>query len=341
MLDAQAMDEAHWDEIVVVGPATQEELDHYEDEAPGEEDTADVSEYLEEADEVDSVYDAPEPNAILAKRAEEAARDRAQLEANFPFMKAAVAFAARSQVTRVIPELKLDDEDEELELNEVDTLSLSPLEMEWMERVPEPMPLPEPTVLPLAAAKPNWFSKLKDKVDEVFESFGRFLDKAVPLGSAAVVATTLGLSAETFVGFESSVVASAPVVSAKADTVQLKPVAEKEATKLEAKTLAETQPDAASLNSLLIEKNEEIVRVAGGTKANYLFSASAHAHLTAQLTKATGFTAILNHPEVKKAKNIAEMVNLVDQYFGEDAADLIESNAAAMHLSVSDIAALR
>lgn len=330
MLDAQAMDEAHWDEIVVVGPATQEELDHYEDEAP-EEDSADVSEYLEEADEVDSVYDAPEPNAILAKRAEEAARDRAQLEANFPFMKAAMAFAARSQVTSVIPELELD---------EVATLSLSPIEKAWMERVPEPMPLPEPTVLPLAAAKPNWFSKLKDKVDEVFESFGRFLDKAVPLGSAAVVATTLGLSAETFVGFESSLVASAPVVSAKADTVQLKPVAEKEATKLEAKTLAETQPDAASLNSLLIEKNEEIVRVAGGTKANYLFSASAHAHLTAQLTKATGFTAILNHPEVKKAKNIAEMVNLVDQYFGEDAADLIESNAAAMHLSVSDIAAL-
>lgn len=188
-------------------------------------------------------------------------------------------------------------------------------------------------------------------MSSAMDRFGRFLDYAVPSTSALAVVASFGVGASTLhkieqmpvpepVKIEAVAMPQATVPPVTMNTMQplaITPTV-KELTK--AKTLAETQPDAESLNELLIKKNIEIVQAAGGEKASYLYSERAHADFVKMLRKATGFNGVLDHPEVQKAKNIAEMVNLVDQYFGEDIADLIESNAASMRLSSDDIATL-
>lgn len=144
--------------------------------------------------------------------------------------------------------------------------------------------------------------------------------------SSTQAMTAQTMTAETFAG----IVSESPSVE-KADTAQDG-----------ASSLAEIQPDATSLNKLLLEKNDELVKVTGGEGATYLHNTGAHAHFVGELSKpGRGFSAVLSHPEVAKAKTIAEMVNLVETHFGEKVADLVESNAAAMHLSASQIQALR
>ncbi len=337
MLEELSVDDPHWDEIVVVGPASPEERDQY-DEVPAAPEE-DLTEYLEPDDPKKSVisrYDAPDPLALLAKRAADEKAKETALEKQFPFMKAAMAFMARQQVRQAVPQLELDDEI--LELDEDEAPALTASEEAWFSA--QPVVEKKPTT----AVKTSWLSRLSTKIGDVVEGFGKFLDYAVPTATAAAVAATIGLGANTVTKQENTVlVAQAPKITVQASTVQMQAPKPEEFAVLKpaAKTLAETQTNAASLNDLLVKKNQEIVHAAGGTKAKYLHSPAAYAQLNATLTKATGFGAILNHPEVKKAKNIAEMVNLVDQYFGEEMADLIESNAASMHLSVSDIATLR
>lgn len=325
MLEELELDDPHWDEIVVVGAKNADENieDTYDDEtqvseAEDAQELADVTEFLVE-DFSDSPFDIPEPVNILKARQARQPESATDFQTLFPFMEAATKFAARQKVKKILPVFTAKEED-------------------WFKSKPAI------EVPPVPLAKPSWFSRLSSKIGDAVEGFGKILDYVVPTGSAVAVAATIGLAASDLTKQEHTVmVAQAPKITVQASTVQMQApkTVEQVTQRPAAKTLAETQPDAVSLNDLLIKKNQEIVHAAGGTKAKYLHSPAAYAQLNATLTKATGFGAILNHPEVKKAKNIAEMVNLVDQYFGEEMADLIESNAAAMHLSVSDIAALR
>ncbi len=205
--------------------------------------------------------------------------------------------------------------------------------------------------------KRGWLGRLADKIakkiDRGMEALGTALDYIVPAGSMATLAALGSLGFSTISNYENVAAASesadrsvlvqtasSPSVSiamtkasvdapSKGDTFEVKTTPN---------TLWSVKPEPAALNTLLVEKNQEIVHHAGGAKANYLFSSAAYTHFIHELNKPSrGFTAILAHPEVAKAKNIAEMVNLVEQYFGESVADLVESNAAAMHLSTGAI----
>ncbi len=161
------------------------------------------------------------------------------------------------------------------------------------------------TAAPIVEAAPKkkgWFASFTDKMTKAVEKFGSFLDKAVPAVSVAALAMTLGTAASQISDFNkvSSPTTAEPVhMSAFAKAVEVTPV--------------------------------EIVQNASGTNASYLHSERSHAHFVSQLEKWGGFRTVLDHPAVKEAKTTAQMINLVEQYFGEKVADLIELNVKALH----------
>ncbi len=210
------------------------------------------------------------------------------------------------------------------------------------------------------APKRSWLGRLADKIgkkiDRGMETLGKILDYVVPTGSMAALAVVGNLGLSTISNAEqvpsasetsrSTVVVktvNSPSISFSLGKAGVEmPSEEKSVEKISnsPRSLWAITPEPSALNTLLLEKNREIVHHAGGVKANYLFDTAAHARFTKQLESFGGFSAILAHPEVVKAKNIAEMVNLVDRYFGEKVADLVESNAAALHLSSNAIATI-
>ena len=188
--------------------------------------------------------------------------------------------------------------------------------------------------------KPTWLDKFTQKLNErigkVMEGFGKVLDVSVPVGSMATLAAIAGMGVSTIGNFEKTASASEPDQPVMVQTVDVPQISV--SMTQPATTLWSLKPEPKVLNAFLIEKNPEIVQHAGGSNANYLHSGASYAHFTKSLESFGGFSAILAHPEVAKAKNIAEMINLVEKYFGENVADLVESNAAAMHLSAAAIA---
>ena len=224
-------------------------------------------------------------------------------------------------------------------------------EHEWFAKAPIETPV---------VKKTSFFGRMASMASTALskgaEVARNFLDAPVP--SRSVLAATVGFAtiAVNCSNFSKMATAEAAQSSVQATTLKVEapaaqaapakpaPETKQEAQKAPAKTLAETQPDAKSLNKLLVEKNAQIVEAAGGTNANYLYSSADYGQLRKMLAAVTGFEDVLNHPEVKKAENTAQFVNLVDQYFGgkkADYAEVIASNAAARHLTASQIAALR
>lgn len=209
---------------------------------------------------------------------------------------------------------------------------------------------PEPEIF----VKRTWFSRISEKISTIAENFGRFLDKAVPISMAGIAASTLGLAAPTLISVghhadtndsvnvaAASAAASYEMPPPKLVILKSAPV-EISSPAAHVKTLWETVNNEVELNSLLIEKNQEIVEVVGGKSADYLHSTTAHNNFLREISKpGRGFSAVLSHHEVAQAKTIAEMINLVEIHFGEKAADIVEGNAAAMRLSASQIQALR
>ncbi|MFA6023742.1 MAG: hypothetical protein WC777_00795 [Candidatus Gracilibacteria bacterium] len=202
-----------------------------------------------------------------------------------------------------------------------------------------------------SAPKTSWLSKITSKVQNavkrVMSVVGEVLDKSTtPVLGAAGLATiaVLGTGIQDFnTESSSSAVASTSVETPSVAAPELfkTPVLSSTAPANEpAKTLWETQSDAKSVKDLLTDKHAEIMQAAGGSNAEYLYSAEAYQSFVSHLPPSNFFQEILNHPEVQKAQNIGQMVNLVDENFGSDAADRIEANAAAMHLSAEAIAQL-
>lgn len=206
---------------------------------------------------------------------------------------------------------------------------------------------------PEVVVKTGWLRRLSEKFGSAMERFGHFLDAAVPPSMAAIVATTLGMAAPTVlsntnhVGTQEAVAVSSTSFEAPQPELNIsRMTAVETAPSVEPvsapQTLWEAHSNPKDLNALLIEKNKEIVAVTGGERADYLYSTAAYEHLLKELSKpGRGFSAVLMHPETQKAENIAQLINLVETHFGEKVADLLESNAAAMHLSASQIQALR
>ena len=213
----------------------------------------------------------------------------------------------------------------------VETQDFTPFEEDFFNS--EPAPQEE-------EHKPTWLDKFTQKLNErigkVMEGFGKVLDVSVPVGSMATLAAIAGMGVSTIGNFEKTASASEPDQPVMVQTVDVPQISV--SMTQPATTLWSLKPEPKVLNAFLIEKNPEIVQHAGGSNANYLHSGASYAHFTKSLESFGGFSAILAHPEVAKAKNIAEMINLVEKYFGEKVADLVESNAAAMNLSAQAIA---
>lgn len=293
----------HWDEVPFMRP--------YEDtEDEFEENTMELP--LAEKEELTGKpidpTDVPEPLALLAKRAE---------------VKETV-----QQVVKEIPNMPCTDPFDTPEpmgalammagVAEEDTLFL---EDAWFKEEPK---YETPAVVLETPKKKTWFARIMGKVDRAVEKFGNFLDTAVPVAAAGALAFTLGSFGSVISAQTKPSEAPAPVQTAavaKAEIPLVKPT-----------TVEVKQTSQAEKNQRLIEKNVEIVQNAGGEKARYLHSEASHQDFVAQLEKWGGFRAILEHPKVKESKTTAQMINLVDEYFGEKVADLVESNAAAMHL---------
>lgn len=294
-----------WDEIAIVRHVDDPADKFYDDSYEDEDDMEDLGEFLETDEAVKSIdpTDAPEPLALLAKRAE-VKETVQQVVKEIPNMPRTAPFdtpepmGALAMMAGVAAAHK-----KEVEVVEEDTLSL---EDAWFEEEPK---YEAPVIVLETPKKKGWFTRLADK-------FGNFLDTAVPVASAGALAFTLGSFGSAISTQTNHAEALAPVQAlavAKAETPSIK-------------------TSQAEKNQMLINKHAEIVQNAGGEKARYLHSEMSHQHFIAQLEKWGGFRAILEHPAVKEAKTTAQMINLVDEYFGEKVADLVEANAAAMHL---------
>lgn len=169
---------------------------------------------------------------------------------------------------------------------------------------------------PEIIVKTGWFSRLSQKVGNIVESFGDFLDKALHPSIAALLATALGTTAPTVMS----------------TTNYAEPQGAQETVVISRMTPVEEAPSTKPIEPV----------PAPQTLADYLYSTAAYQHLLKELSKpGRGFSAVLTHPETQKAENIAQLINLVETHFGEKAADLVESNAAAMRLSASQIQELR
>lgn len=174
--------------------------------------------------------------------------------------------------------------------------------------------------------KKTWFAAFTDRLNNAVEKFGNFLDKAVPVISAGALAITLGTLGSQLNNFNKiTTTATAPIQTSVVynSTQTTSPNNKAEVKKIDS---------VAQKNQALLEKRVEIVQKAGGVNARYLHSEYSHRHFISQLEKWGGYRTVLNHPAVKEARTTAQMINLVDQYFGEKVADLVEANAAAMHL---------
>lgn len=300
----------HWDEVPFVRPYedTEDEFEENTMELPLAEFEAEEKVVEKQIDPTD----VPEPLALLAKRTEvketvkQVVKEIPNMPRTAPFdtpepmgalaMMAGVAAARKKEVEIV---------------EEVDTLFL---EDDWFEE--EPLETPK---------KKGWFARLTDKVDRAVEKFGNFLDTAVPVAAAGALAFTLGSLGSAINTQTKPAEAPAPIQTAAVVKAEMPSI---KSSTIEVKKTSQTEK-----NQMLIEKNAEIVQNAGGEKARYLHSEASHQHFLAQLEKWGGFRAILEHPKVKEAKTTAQMINLVDEYFGEKVADLVEANAAAMHLT--------
>lgn len=316
MFDYEQAGQLHYDEIPFVR-SWEDTEDEFEDntmEMP-------LAEFEEEEKVVEKSIDptdVPEPLALLAKRAEvketvqQVVKEIPNMPRTAPFdtpepmgilaMMAGAAVARKKEVEEV-------EEEEPLILEEV-----------WFKE--EPLETPK---------KKGWFARFTDKVDRAVEKFGNFLDAVVPTVSAAAVAVTLGAIGSQLSDFNKVTQASSESVVASTQ-VQVAAAAKVEMPSVKASTVEVKKTSQAEKNQMLIEKHAEIVQNAGGEKARYLHSEASHQHFIAQLAKFGGFRAVLEHPAVKEAKTTAQMINLVDEYFGEKVADLVEANAAAMHL---------
>lgn len=300
----------HWDEVPFVRPYedTEDEFGENTMELPLAEFEAEEKVVEKQIDPTD----VPEPLALLAKRTEvketvkQVVKEIPNMPRTAPFdtpepmgalaMMAGVAAARKKEVEIV---------------EEVDTLVL---EDDWFEE--EPLETPK---------KKGWFARLTDKVDRAVEKFGNFLDTAVPVAAAGALAFTLGSLGSAINTQTKPAEAPAPIQTAAVVKAEMPSI---KSSTIEVKKTSQTEK-----NQMLIEKNAEIVQNAGGEKARYLHSETSHQHFIVQLQKWGGFRAILEHPKVKEAKTTAQMINLVDEYFGEKVADLVEANAAAMHLT--------
>jgi len=275
----------------------------------------------EEAPFVVDATDAPEPRALLAKMAE---------------VNKTVTETAQPQrkVESRMPPTSPFDSPEPMGVLKALGLAATVAIARPKEKSEQAVPIAE-----AAPKKKGWFVRIADKVaqtvDKGFEKLGNFLDRTLPAISVAAVAVVLG-------GMGSHTEDFAKVSRISESTTQSSAMVDTPApVKVTAITPIATQvavPDSATItNQTLIEKHAEIVQHAGGEKARYLHSEASHQHFIAQLVKFGGFTTILNHPKVREAKTTAQMVNLVDQYFGEKVADLVEANAAAMHLPAGGV----
>lgn len=322
MFDHEQAGQMHYDEIPFIRP--------YEDtEDEFEENTVELP--LAEEKSIDPT-DVPEPLALLAKRAEvkEVVQQVAQqtlkeipnMPRTAPFDTPEPMGALAMMVAGVVAAKKKEEED-----------ALS-LEEAWLEEEPK---YEAPTVTLEKPKKKGWFSSFKETVskglDRAAEKFGNFLDTAVPTLSAAAVAVTLGSMGSQLSDFNKVVQASESVVAST--PVQTAAAVKAEMPSVEPSIVQVKKNPQIEKNQILIEKHAEIVQNAGGEKARYLHSEASHRHFVAQLQKWGGYRAILEHPKVKEAKTTAQMINLVDEYFGERVADLVEVNAAAMHLPVA------
>lgn len=316
MFEHEQADHTHYDEIPFVRPweDTEDEFEENTMELPLAE--------LEEEEVVEKSIDptdVPEPLALFAKRAE-VKEVFQQVVKEIPTMPRTAPFdtpelmGALATMAGVTAARKKEVE----VVEEEDTLIL---EDAWFEEEPK---YEAPAVILETPKKKGWFARLTEKVDRTVEKFGNFLDTAVPVAAAGALAFTLGSLGSAINTQTKPAEAPAPVQTAamvKAEIPSVKPV------------IAEIKKTSqAEKNQMLIEKNAEIVQNAGGEKARYLHSEASHQHFVAQLAKFGGFRAVLEHPAVKEAKTTAQMINLVDEYFGEKVADLVEANAAAMHL---------
>ena len=167
-------------------------------------------------------------------------------------------------------------------------------------------------VVEAAPKKKGWFASFTDKIGEAVESFGNFLNRALPAVSAAALAVTLGGVSSQLNDFNQVKESARPVpvqMSTSPKSVQvISPVVKAESTEM-----------------------NKTADQAGSKKTDYLYSQRSHAHFISQLEKWGGYRTVLDHPRVKEAKTTAEMINLVEKYFGEKVADLIEFNVKAMH----------
>lgn len=347
-----------WDEIAIVRPYDDHADDFYDDTYEEPDDVEDLADFLESEEEEgaeedlslflesEDPRDVPEAFTLLKRQAEVKARTAAVIEPRkpvtpplerlFPFMAPAMAWSARDLKKREKATATPAPAPAPQPTNGLDEFQ------DWFKRGDE-IQYPEAPVLTPEPPKPpkkSWWNRFVDKVDSAVEGFGRFLDKAVPTVSAAGLAVTLGTMATELTEFYkpahaapekvaisttpppvmSVSVASTPVSVLEENAVQVTPVIQ-----------AKKPSSAAELNQALLEKRAEIVQAAGGTKARYLHSETAHIHLVNEMQKWGGYETVLAHPEVQKAKTTAEMINLVERYFGEKVADLVEANAAAMH----------
>ncbi len=341
----------HYDEMPFVRSVFDVEEDTYEGEddidlpLPEEPDEEELELELDK-EEVTDPTDVPEPLALLAKMKEvKAATIRAVVPVKRPrpagLLGVGLAMAAASAPKKgkeEEPATALDALEEEFfkegdKMNSGETLPSEVIEF---------------------PQKRTWWNRLTDKIDSAVEKFGNFLDHAVPSVSVLGLVATLGGLATHLADFNTVVQAQArETVSASTSvpiqtmavtqTLQATPPVLATTFKSEepSNTLWTTNSTPSSNNQFLVEKKTEIVKEAGGEKADYLHSAAAYSHFTKQLQGFTGFPAILSHPEVQKAKNIAEMLNIIDRIFGEKVGDLVEANAAAMHLSATSIQSLR
>lgn len=325
MFDHEQAGQMHYDEIPFVRPYedTEDEFEENTVELP----LAELEAQEEVVGKSIDPTDVPEPLALLAKRAEvkEVVQQVVQQTAKeIPNMPRTAPFDTPEPmgVLAMMAGAALVRKKEEVEAVE-NTLIL---EDAWFEE--------EPKIVLEPPKKKGWFSSFKETVskglDRAVEKFGNFLDTAVPTLSAAAVAVTLGSMGSQLSDFNKVVQASDSVVAST--PVQVAATAKVEMPSIKASTVEAKKTSQADKNQTLIEKHAEIVQNAGGEKAHYLHSEASHRHFVAQLQKWGGYRAILEHPKVKEAKTTAQMINLVDEYFGEKVADLVEANAAAMHL---------
>jgi hypothetical protein len=322
----------------------------------------DVTDLLEEELLPVDPTDVPEPVTLLKKQAKEKREYEAWLDQHFPFMTA-TNIGLKKNEARVAARQKKEPEKPIKDSNNVPVAmgmaaaavatkrkedKLPPEELDLDDECFNQEPKPEPEIV---EPKKGWFASMREKigqkVDRAMDSFGRFLDYAVPIASAAAVAATIGVTASTF----SKPAAESAQQEVRTTMIAPKPteyiaveaaVSPKKSEEMKpvtaAKTLWEKTPDPVLLNDVLTRNHAQIVEVTGGKSANYLHSTASYAHFIKQLSKTPGFTGVLSNPEVQQAKTIAEMINIVERVFGDNVADLIESNAAAMRLSAADIA---